>query len=84
MSHCSRLIVNAALVCFWLAACESTDSGITTPPPPTTRLFSTTLGDPIANLTAAELALFDAGKVEFEAVEAIDAGLGPVLAGSIR
>jgi CxxC motif-containing protein (DUF1111 family) len=41
-------------------------------------LASTTLGDPFANLTAAELALFNAGKVEFEAVEAIDEGLGPV------
>src|SRR5229473_2196149 len=79
MSHCSCLIVNAALVCFWLAACESTDSGITTPPPPTARLSaSTTLGDPFANLSAAQLALVDAGKVEFEAVEAIDEGLGPV------
>src|SRR3989442_5680541 len=79
MSHCSRLIVSTALVCFWLAACESTDSGITTPPPPTARLSaSTTLGDPFANLSAAELALFDAGKDEFEAVETIDEGLGPV------
>src|SRR2546422_11333500 len=79
MSHCSRLIVSTALVCFWLAACESTDSGITTPPPPAARLSaSTTLGDPFANLSAAELALFDAGKVEFEAVEASDGGLGPV------
>jgi len=36
------------------------------------------VGDPFANLSAAELALFDAGKVEFEAVETIDEGLGPV------
>src|SRR5229473_7504925 len=79
MSHCSCLIVNAALLCFWFAACESTDSGITTPPPPTARLSAaTTLGDPFANLSAAQLALVDAGKVEFEAVEAIDEGLGPV------
>src|SRR2546427_4756312 len=79
MSPCSRLIVSTALVCFWLAACESTDSGITTPPPPTATLSaSTTLGDPFANLSAAELALFDAGKLEFEAVEAVDEGLGPV------
>ena len=79
MSHRSRLIVSTALVCCWLAACESTDAGITTPPPPTARLSaSTTLGDPFANLSAAELALFDAGKVEFEAVETIDEGLGPV------
>jgi len=85
MSHRSRVIVNASLVCVWLAACESPDSGITSPAPPSPDatgssglLASTTLGDPFANLTAAELALFNAGKVEFEAVEAIDEGLGPV------
>src|SRR2546422_4928784 len=79
MSHCSRLIVSTALVCFWLAACESTASGTTPPPPPTARLSaSTTWGDPFATLSAAELALFDAGKVEFEAVETIDEGWGPV------
>jgi CxxC motif-containing protein (DUF1111 family) len=81
----SRVIVNASLVCFWLAACEPPDSGITSPPPPSPDAAgspglsaSTKSGDPFATLTPAELALFNTGKVEFEAVEAIDEGLGPV------
>jgi CxxC motif-containing protein (DUF1111 family) len=41
-------------------------------------LAATPSGDPFANLTPAELALFNAGKVEFEAVETIEEGLGPV------
>ena len=76
-----------SLVCFSLAACESPDAGVTSPPPPPGSTdaaspaglsASTMLGDPFANLTAAELALFNTGKVEFAAVETIDEGLGPV------
>ena len=76
-----------SLVCFWLAACESPESGVTSPPPPPGSTdaassaglsASTMLGNPFANLTAAELALFNTGKVEFEGVETIDEGLGPV------
>jgi len=85
MSHRSRVIVDVSLVCFWLAACEPPDSGITSPPPPSPDaagspglLASTKSGDPFATLTPAELALFNTGKVEFEAVETIDEGLGPV------
>jgi CxxC motif-containing protein (DUF1111 family) len=37
-----------------------------------------TFGDPLPGLTAAQLAKFAAGKVEFSAVEAVDEGLGPV------
>jgi len=35
-------------------------------------------GDPFAGLTTAEKARFDAGKVEFEQVETVASGLGPV------
>src|SRR5467141_2632010 len=73
----------ASLLCFWLAGCESPNPGVTSPVPPGPDAASslgpsTKSGDPFANLTAAELALFNTGKVEFEAVEAIDEGLGPV------
>jgi CxxC motif-containing protein (DUF1111 family) len=73
----------ASLLCFWLAGCESPNPGVTSPAPPGPDAASslgpsTKSGDPFANLTAAELALFNTGKVEFEAVEAIDEGLGPV------
>src|SRR5213594_1658656 len=36
-------------------------------------------GDPIAGLTAAELAFFDAGKTEFEEADGTDEGLGPTM-----
>jgi len=39
---------------------------------------SATHGEPFTNLTAAESDRFIAGKDEFEEVEAIDAGLGPI------
>jgi CxxC motif-containing protein (DUF1111 family) len=40
-----------------------------------------TFGDPIAGLTAAELALFQAGRDEFKEKEDVDEGLGPVFNG---
>jgi len=39
--------------------------------------MATTLGGPLGGLDAAELARFNAGLTEFEAVESIDDGLGP-------
>ena len=75
----------ASIAVFWLAACESPDRSVTSPPPPGTDvapfvglMAATNFGDPFPNLTAAELALFNAGKDEFVAVEAVDEGLGPV------
>ena len=71
---------------FAVAACDQPIPTATAPHPPPSAdgtgfpglSASTMLGDPFANLTAAELALFNAGKVEFEAVETIADGLGPV------
>jgi CxxC motif-containing protein (DUF1111 family) len=40
-----------------------------------------TFGDPLAGLTAAQLADFNAGKIEFTANEEVDEGLGPVFNG---
>lgn len=39
-------------------------------------------GDPLAGLTADQLALFDAGKEEFQNVDAISDGLGPTFNGT--
>src|SRR6185503_11884819 len=36
------------------------------------------IGEPFAGITASERARFDAGKVEFEQVETVASGLGPV------
>src|SRR5689334_168726 len=73
----------------WLAGCESPDSAAS---PPTSAAevssapensiaiasVATTLGGPVAGLRAEELARFEAGKEEFEEVEEVDEGLGPV------
>ena len=83
-STCCALTSIAVL---WLVACESPQRGITDvlPPAPDSTLAgmvdalaAVSLGDPFGNLTADELARFDAGKDEFEDVETVDAGLGPV------
>src|SRR3989442_1279896 len=76
MPHCSR-ITRSALLSLWLTACESPTPGVTSPLPPTLSA-SATHGEPFTNLTAAESDRFIAGKDEFEEVEAIDAGLGPI------
>jgi CxxC motif-containing protein (DUF1111 family) len=77
-----RIPLSMLLVALGLAACES-PSSVTSPPPQvgtgSAGLFaSTALGDPFTNLTAAELALFNSGKAEFEAAESVEEGLGPV------
>ena len=41
-------------------------------------MLATTLGGPIAGLTASELARFEAGREDFQEIETIEAGLGPV------
>jgi CxxC motif-containing protein (DUF1111 family) len=40
------------------------------------------LGDALAGLSAAQLALFTGGRGEFEAVETVEGGLGPIFNGS--
>src|SRR5437870_7843874 len=78
-------IALASLVCLRLAACESPNSLGTNPPSPDSAVASIhglsvqpTIGEPLANLTTAELARFSAGLDEFLAAEALDEGLGPV------
>ncbi len=82
-SVCSAPLLTVLLA---VAACDQPIPTATAPQPPPSAVgtrslglsASTMLGDPFTNLTAAELALFNTGKVEFEAVEAISDGLGPV------
>jgi len=46
---------------------------------PGVRFGTPDAGDPLAGLTAAELAFFDAGKTEFEEADGTDEGLGPTM-----
>jgi CxxC motif-containing protein (DUF1111 family) len=75
-------LISVALV--RLAACESPDKAVTSPPLPNPdlpvlgSLAATALGDPFPNLTADQLAHFAAGKDEFQADETVPEGLGPV------
>jgi CxxC motif-containing protein (DUF1111 family) len=46
---------------------------------PGVRFGAPDAGDPLAGLSAAELAFFQAGKDEFEQVESIEEGLGPTM-----
>src|SRR3989442_3618604 len=83
LSHQSATVALASIAVLWLAACSPSDSGVTSPPLPGTDVapsmgMTAAFGDPFPNLTADQLALFNAGKVEFAAVEAVDEGLGPV------
>src|SRR2546426_4422174 len=83
LSHRSGSVALAAIAVVWLAACAPTDSGVTSPPLPGTDVaplvgMTAAFGEPFRNLTADQLALFNAGKVEFAAVEAVDEGVGPV------
>jgi CxxC motif-containing protein (DUF1111 family) len=43
-----------------------------------TNIVTLKFGDPLAGLTADQLARFNDGKAEFEQVETVDEGLGPV------
>ena len=79
-SVCSASLLAAVLA---VGACERPIPTATAPPNTdgtgSPGLWaSTKFGEPFGTLTAAELALFNSGKEEFEAVEAIDEGLGPV------
>src|SRR2546425_3311010 len=82
LPHQSATVALASIAVLWLAACSPSDSGVTSPPLPGTDVapsvgMTAAFGDPFPNLTADQLALFNAGKVEFAAVEAVDEGLGP-------
>src|SRR5256885_14784924 len=46
---------------------------------PGVRFGTPDAGDPIAGLTAAELAFFERGKTEFEEADGTDEGLGPTM-----
>src|SRR3989442_14166420 len=83
LSHQSATVALASIAVLWLAACSPSDSGVTSPPLPGTDVapsmgMTAAFGDPFPNLTADQLALFNAGKVEFAAVEAVDEGGGPL------
>jgi hypothetical protein len=78
------LVVVAMLA---LAGCERdsteptappTDVELSTIPIGTGDLLATTLGGPIAGLTEEELARFEAGREDFQEIETIEDGLGPV------
>ena len=89
-SHQAARVALASLVVVFLAGCESPRSDITTAPPPAVEgsplevppnadlASGSSLGGPLANLSAADLARFTAGQEEFEAAEEVDEGLGPV------
>src|SRR5439155_239001 len=46
---------------------------------PGVRFGTPDAGDPLAGLTAAELAFFERGKTEFEEADGTDEGLGPTM-----
>jgi CxxC motif-containing protein (DUF1111 family) len=78
-------IAHALLAGLWLTACASPDAVVSGPPSSDSvgaefDLMSDApdFGEPLANLTADELARFDAGLDEFLEVEEVDEGLGPV------
>lgn len=86
--NASRIAL-VSLTCFWLASCEpSREPGVTSPPAPDSvgspnfdlhsSVDQPALGEPLAGLTAEEIAEFEAGKEEFAAGEGVDEGLGPV------
>jgi CxxC motif-containing protein (DUF1111 family) len=89
---CRAAYVALIMMGLALAGCETRDGGIGTAPMATSPdagatientlsddlVRPTTLGGPLANLSAAELARFNAGLVEFNEAEEVDEGLGPV------
>ena len=92
-THLTAPVALALLATFALAGCARDEQGSTAPLAPApaheTDLLSspagtgdftlaTTLGGPIAGLTPAELARFEAGQEDFEEIETIEDGLGPV------
>jgi len=80
-SHIAHVLVLGIM----LTACTSPDAVVTSTPPPDSvgpafapLAGAPAFGEPLANLTADELARFAAGLEEFLAAEAVDEGLGPV------
>src|SRR5262245_1608195 len=89
LSHQAARVALATILSLFLAGCDSNSSELNTvaprpefkkvvPPPTEPQAGATTLGGPLADLTAEELARFEAGQEEFEEVEEVDEGLGPV------
>jgi len=83
-STCSALTSIAVL---WLAGCDSPQDVVTNPAVPDSSAearveveasAASILGEPLRGLTADELTRFAAGLEEFDEVETIDGGLGPV------
>lgn len=81
-STCGAL---TSIMLVWLAACETQFNEATDPGVSDTSLVgrveavaARVLGDPLRDLSDEELARFEAGKDEFEEVETIEEGLGPV------
>jgi CxxC motif-containing protein (DUF1111 family) len=70
------LLASVAAV-FFLLQVETASSLDPVAGDPGVRFGTPDAGDPIAGLSAAELAIFQVGKDEFEQVESIDEGLGP-------
>jgi CxxC motif-containing protein (DUF1111 family) len=80
-------ITLGSLLLILLVGCRSPDSAVTDPPSPDSltgpvfhlgAVSGTALGEPLAGLTADELATFQAGKDEFSEQEDVAGGLGPV------
>jgi CxxC motif-containing protein (DUF1111 family) len=83
-------LVLAMITGLWLAGCEPRNQNLTTGPRPelqssdssvvasTLPVLSTTLGGPLAGLTGDEMGRFTAGLAEFQEVETVAEGLGPV------
>jgi CxxC motif-containing protein (DUF1111 family) len=77
-------IALALLAGAWLAACDAPESLVTSAPSVDSlatldaSTTATSLGEPLRDLTADEMARFDAGLDEFVEVETVDDGLGPV------
>jgi CxxC motif-containing protein (DUF1111 family) len=86
----TRRYTLACLIGVGLGACEPSSSPVASPPADGTEITpsevasaldsasASTLGGPISGLGAAELARFTAGQTQFEEVEGITDGLGPV------
>jgi CxxC motif-containing protein (DUF1111 family) len=89
LSHQAARVALAVLAATFLAGCETSSSDMDTAPPaapesaptimPSAALAAgTTLGGPLAGLTADEQGDFAEGQEDFEEVEEADEGLGPV------
>src|SRR2546426_127345 len=73
------LVLAAAAAVSFLFQVETASSLDPVASDPGVRFGTPDAGDPIAGLTAAELAFFDAGKTEFEEADGTDEGLGPTM-----